>query len=99
MENKIETLIRVLDGLMSRYKQRVPDVAAILNAMINEKINNRDRMNWPVKNSNRIKNENQKRKTFTVRLNKVSNDKMIFSPYMPPSHAQTIQMIFTQIQY
>ena len=31
-------LDKVLDGLMTRYKERVPDVAAIINAMIKENI-------------------------------------------------------------
>lgn len=38
MENKHSTLDIVLDGLMSRYKERVPDVAAVIDAMVNEKI-------------------------------------------------------------
>lgn len=32
------TLDKVLDGLMSRYKERVPDVSAIINAMVEEGI-------------------------------------------------------------
>jgi hypothetical protein len=36
--NKLETLDIVLDGLMSRYKERVPDVSKILNAMVEEDI-------------------------------------------------------------
>jgi hypothetical protein len=42
MNNKIETLNKVLDGLMGRYKERVPDVSAILRAMITEGIINDD---------------------------------------------------------
>lgn len=38
MEQKYIVLHEVLDGLMSRYKERVPDVAAIIAAMIDEKI-------------------------------------------------------------
>ena len=38
MDNKIEILNKVLDGLMRRYKERVPDVAAIVNAMKQEGI-------------------------------------------------------------
>ena len=38
MENKIEILNAVLKGLMTRYKERVPDVAAIINAMIKKNI-------------------------------------------------------------
>jgi len=34
MTTKIQTLQAVLDGLMRRYKERVPDVAAIIQAMI-----------------------------------------------------------------
>ena len=33
-----DTLLKVLQGLMTRYKQRVPDVAAIIHAMIRENI-------------------------------------------------------------
>lgn len=36
--DRIKILDCVLDGLMSRYKQRVPDVEAILSAMRNEQI-------------------------------------------------------------
>lgn len=36
------TLETVLNGLMSRYKSRVPDVSAIINAMIEEGIINKD---------------------------------------------------------
>lgn len=35
-------LDEVLNGLMSRYKERVPDVSAIINKMIEEKIINKD---------------------------------------------------------
>lgn len=38
MESKKTGLDAVLDGLMSRYKQRVPDVAAIIQAMVEEHI-------------------------------------------------------------
>jgi hypothetical protein len=40
MTRKEETLQAVLNGLMTRYKQRVPDVAAIMNAMVKEKVIN-----------------------------------------------------------
>ncbi len=40
MENNIETLHKVIEGLMTRYKKRVPDVAAIINAMIAKSIIN-----------------------------------------------------------
>ncbi|HUQ65101.1 MAG TPA: DUF1338 domain-containing protein [Flavitalea sp.] len=40
MPSNEETLQLVLDGLMTRYKERVPDVAAIFQAMIKEKIIN-----------------------------------------------------------
>jgi hypothetical protein len=39
-ENTIETLIKVLNGLMMRYMERVPDVAAIINSMIKNGIIN-----------------------------------------------------------
>lgn len=38
MPPKEETLQRVLNGLMTRYRERVPDVAGIFQAMIKEKI-------------------------------------------------------------
>lgn len=38
MEQNEEILNNVLRGLMNRYKERVPDVAAIINAMIDEHI-------------------------------------------------------------
>src|SRR5438128_7292973 len=40
MPSKEETLQLVLSGLMTRYKERVPDVAGIFQAMIKEKIIN-----------------------------------------------------------
>lgn len=36
--SRIETLNNVLDGLMTRYKQRVPDVGAIIQAMLQDGI-------------------------------------------------------------
>lgn len=38
MHHQKETLQAVLNGLMTRYKERVPDVQAILQAMIKEKV-------------------------------------------------------------
>lgn len=38
MESKETILMKVLQGLMSRYKERVPDVAAIIATMIDENI-------------------------------------------------------------
>ncbi|MBL7698175.1 MAG: DUF1338 domain-containing protein [Chitinophagaceae bacterium] len=38
MPQKEKTLQAVLNGLMTRYKERVPDVAAIFKAMVDEKI-------------------------------------------------------------
>lgn len=38
LANKTNTLDVVLDGLMRRYKERVPDVGAIINAMVQEGI-------------------------------------------------------------
>lgn len=40
MPQKEDTLQQVLNGLMSRYKERVPDVSGIFQAMIKEKIIN-----------------------------------------------------------
>jgi hypothetical protein len=34
LSGKLATLDVVLDGLMRRYKERVPDVGIILNAMV-----------------------------------------------------------------
>lgn len=36
MDSKIKTLEGVLDGLMGRYQERVPDVLAIINTMVQE---------------------------------------------------------------
>ena len=36
--NKLETLQSVLDGLMNRYQERVPDVESILQTMIQEEV-------------------------------------------------------------
>ena len=36
--DKLQALSKVLDGLMTRYKQRVPNVAAILDAMMGEEL-------------------------------------------------------------
>ncbi|MGV3557199.1 2-oxoadipate dioxygenase/decarboxylase family protein [Larkinella arboricola] len=35
---KLQTLDAVLDGLMSRYRERVPDVMGIINALVDEKV-------------------------------------------------------------
>ncbi|MES2649798.1 MAG: DUF1338 domain-containing protein [Bacteroidota bacterium] len=40
MEHSIETLQKVLNSLMNRYKERVPDVAAIIDTMIDNNIIN-----------------------------------------------------------
>src|SRR4051794_11534533 len=72
MENKIETLDRVLDGLMSRYKQRVPDVAAILNAMINEKI---------IENESEIENDHIAFRTLGVPNLGIQSFEKIFLHY------------------
>lgn len=40
MHQQKETLQAVLNGLMTRYKERVPDVAAIFQAMVKEKVIN-----------------------------------------------------------
>ncbi|RYF86791.1 MAG: DUF1338 domain-containing protein, partial [Chitinophagaceae bacterium] len=40
MHHQKETLQAVLNGLMTRYKERVPDVAAIFQAMVKEKVIN-----------------------------------------------------------
>ncbi len=38
MENKLKNLELILDGLMRRYKERVPNVNKIINAMMAEGI-------------------------------------------------------------
>jgi hypothetical protein len=38
MSNKIATLEAVLNALMRRYRERVPDVRAIVDAMIREQL-------------------------------------------------------------
>ena len=40
MSRKEDTLKQVLNGLMTRYKERVPDVPGIIKAMIKERIIN-----------------------------------------------------------
>src|SRR4029078_12899732 len=40
MPRKEDTLKQVLNGLMRRYKERVPDVSGIIQAMIKERIIN-----------------------------------------------------------
>lgn len=45
------TLETVLNGLMSRYQERVPDVSAIINAMIEEGV---------ITEANDIENEDRK---------------------------------------
>jgi 2-oxoadipate dioxygenase/decarboxylase len=51
------TLDKVLEGLMTRYKERVPDVAAIINAMIKEGV---------IKNAAEIENDHIAFRTIGV---------------------------------
>lgn len=55
--HKLETLDIVLNGLMRRYKERVPDVGAILNAMVNDRI---------VSNADNIENDHIAFRTMGV---------------------------------
>lgn len=38
MVDKLSTLTHILDGLMSRYKQRVPNVSAVIDLLVNHQI-------------------------------------------------------------
>jgi len=55
--HKLETLDIVLNGLMRRYKERVPDVGAILNAMVKDRI---------VSNADNIENDHIAFRTMGV---------------------------------
>ena len=57
MEHKQNVLTDVLGGLMSRYKERVPDVPAIIAAMIHEKI---------IRNADEIENDHIAFRTMGV---------------------------------
>lgn len=57
MENKTATLEYVLDGLMRRYRERVPDVAKVSDAMITEGI---------IANTNEIENDHIAFRTIGV---------------------------------
>ncbi|GAA4410298.1 DUF1338 domain-containing protein [Nibrella viscosa] len=54
---KLATLDRVMDGLMSRYRERVPDVNGIINAMIDEGV---------IRSANEIENDHIAFRTMGV---------------------------------
>jgi Domain of unknown function (DUF1338) len=65
-------LDKVLEGLMTRYKQRVPDVSAIINAMINEGI---------IKNDREIENDHIAFRTMAVPYLGIQSLEKIFLHY------------------
>ncbi|KQS25505.1 DUF1338 domain-containing protein [Dyadobacter sp. Leaf189] len=70
--DKLATLDIVLDGLMRRYKERVPDVGTILNAMVNTGI---------VKNAGEIENDHIAFRTMGVPQLGVQSFEKIFLHY------------------
>ena len=65
-------LDEVLNGLMSRYKERVPDVSAIINKMIEEKI---------IKNADDIENDHIAFRTMGVPQLGIQSLEKIFLHY------------------
>ncbi|CAN5471576.1 DUF1338 domain-containing protein [soil metagenome] len=72
MENNIETLHKVIEGLMTRYKKRVPDVAAIINTMIAKSI---------INDANEIENDHIAFRTLGVRQLGIHSFEKIFLHY------------------
>src|SRR5678810_1036662 len=66
------TLQKVLDGLMTRYKERVPDVGAVINAMISEKV---------INNANEIENDHIAFRTIGVPFLGIESLEKIFLHY------------------
>jgi len=66
------TLQKVLDGLMTRYKERVPDVGAVINAMISEKV---------INNANEIENDHIAFRTIGVPFLGIQSMEKIFLHY------------------
>ena len=66
------TLDKVLEGLMTRYKERVPDVAAIINAMIKEGV---------IKNGGEIENDHIAFRTIGVPFLGIQSLEKIFLHY------------------
>jgi len=65
-------LDKVLEGLMNRYKERVPDVSAIINAMIKEDI---------IKNASEIENDHIAFRTMGVPFLGIQSLEKIFLHY------------------
>ena len=72
MGNKIIVLEKVLDGLMRRYKDRVPDVSAIISTMINESV---------ISNENEIENDHIAFRTLGVPHLGIASFEKIFLHY------------------
>lgn len=70
--NKIETLTAVMDGLMRRYKERVPDVQKIMNAMIAQGI---------IKDESEIENDHIAFRTLGVPCLGIASLEKIFLYY------------------
>ena len=65
-------LDKVLEGLMNRYKERVPDVSAIINAMIKESV---------IKDANEIENDHIAFRTMGVPFLGIQSLEKIFLHY------------------
>lgn len=72
MHHKKEVLQAVLNGLMTRYKERVPDVAAIFQAMIKEDV---------ISNPNEIENDHIAFRTMGVKHLGIKSLEKIFLHY------------------
>jgi hypothetical protein len=72
MPQKEEILRHVLNGLMTRYKERVPDVAGIFQAMIKEKI---------ISDPSEIENDHIAFRTMGVKFLGIKSLEKIFLPY------------------
>jgi len=69
MQDKLNGLQQVLNGLVNRYKERVPDVPKIINAMIKEKI---------IASENEIENDHIAFRTIGVKHLGVSSLEKLF---------------------
>ena len=72
MPQREDTLQQVLNGLMTRYKERVPDVSGILQAMIKEKI---------IDNPSEIENDHIAFRTMGVKFLGIRSLEKIFLHY------------------
>lgn len=72
MKNKMEILEKVLNGLMSRYQERVPDVLAIINKMVEKGL---------IKNADEIQNDHIAFRTMGVEHLGIASLEKIFLYY------------------